>query len=409
MINRTFAAKILGAAAISLMMSVSAHAACAFQNTVPVKSLSAAFEAWKAVTTAMAECGNVQAELDQTFRTKQPAAFAANPSLYHIGGVSNGTLVPLVNAGTIRPLDDLIAKHGKNLTPNQLIKIDGKTMAVAMMVNAQHFMFREDLFKELGIEAPKTYDDVLAAAAKIKASGKMQFPLGATMKSGFDISIDFINLFFGYGGVPTKPDNTPSINSEAGVKTLEMMKKLSAFMDPEFLVSDSTVVQKQFQQGKIAMANLWASRAGALDDPKESQFVGKIAMAAAPAAMAGGKPATMLWWDGMVFAKNISDAEADAAFRVAMEGIDEEMVKANNNAAVWLLKGFAPGRLAQGAIASANGGAPNYPSTTQMGIIQAAIGEKAADFMTGKTTATETLAAIEATYLTKAKEAGLVK
>lgn len=401
--------KAMLAATFSLLATVSAQAACGFQNTTPVKILSAAFPAWKAATTAMAECGNVQAELDQNFRTKQPAAFAANPSLYHLGGVANGTLVPLVNAGTIRPLDDLVAKYGKGLTPNQLIKVDGKIVAVAMMVNAQHFMYREDLFKELGIAAPATWDDVLAAAEKIKASGKVQYPLGATMKPGFDLGQEFINMFMGYGGSFAKADNTPSINSEAGLNTLNMLKKLSAYLDPEYLGSESTFVQKQFQQGKIAMANLWASRAGPLDDPKESQFVGKIAMAAAPAAIKGGKPATTVWWDGFVVAKNIPDAEAENAFRVAMEGIDEEMVKANNNDAVWLIKGYVPGRLAQGAIASANAGAPNYPSTTVMGLVASSLGEGLADFMTGKKTAEQALADIEKAYVTKAKEQGILK
>src|SRR4051795_10490460 len=90
-------------------------AGCGFQNTVPIKSLTAGFEAWKVVTTAMAECGNVKAELDQEFAKKQPAAFAANPSLYQIAGVSNGSLVPLLKDGTIRPLDALIAKYGQSL------------------------------------------------------------------------------------------------------------------------------------------------------------------------------------------------------------------------------------------------------------------------------------------------------
>ena len=33
-------------------------------------------------------------------------------------------------------------------------------------------------------------------------------------------------------------------------------------MDPEYLTSDSTYAQKQMQQEKIAMAYLWATRAG---------------------------------------------------------------------------------------------------------------------------------------------------
>jgi hypothetical protein len=118
---------------------------------------------------------------------------------------------------------------------------------------------------------------------------------------------------------------------------------------------------------------------------------------------------TTLWWDGVVIARNIPDAEADAAFRVAMEGLDEEMVKANNAAAVWLLAGYVPNKQAQGSIDSARGGAPNYASTTAMGLIHNAVGEKLADFMSGKKDARTTLAEIEVAYLVKAREQGLVK
>jgi len=401
--------KTVAAALLALLLSPSANAACSFQNTVPLKSLTAAFDAWKAMTATMAECGNVRSELDQDFRLKQPAAFAANPSLYQIGGVSNGTMVPLLNAGTIRPLDALVAKYGHDLLPNQLIKVDGKIMAVAMDVNDQHLMYRADILKDLGIPVPTTWDEVLDAAAKIKASGKVAYPLGGTVKPGFDLGLDFTNLFLGFGGQFTKADNTPSINSPAGLKTLAMLKKITAYMDPEYLVSESTFVQKQFQQGKIAMANLWATRAAALDDPKESQVVGKIGLAAAPAAVKGGKPATTLWWDGIVIAKNIPDAEADAAFRVAMAGISESTVKAAPGAAVWLIKGYTPGKYATGAIASANAGAPPYPSSTVYGLVASAIGAGVADFLTGKKTAEKTLADIEAAYLVKAREQGLVK
>jgi ABC-type glycerol-3-phosphate transport system substrate-binding protein len=401
--------RLLAAAAVSLIAAAPAHAACSFRNTVPIRTLSAAFEAWKVVTAAMAECGSVQSELDQEFRRKQPDAFAANPALYQIGGVSNGTIVPLLNAGTIRPLDELIARHGQQLQPHQLIRIDGRVMAVAMMVNAQIFMYREDLFSELGIAPPATYDEVLAAAEKIKASGKVQFPLGATMRTGFDLSQEFINLFLGFGGRFINPDNTPAMRSEAGLRTLDMMRRLSAYMDPVYLTADSTFVQRQLQQGRVAMANLWASRAAAMDDPRESQFVGKIAMTAAPAAVAGGPSATTLWWDGMVIARNITDAEADAAFRVAMEGMDEEMVRANNDVAVWLIRGYQPNRFARGVIASANNRAPSYPSTSAMGLISSIVGERVADFMTGRRGAAETLADIEAAYVSRAREQGLIR
>ncbi|TCD15109.1 ABC transporter substrate-binding protein [Oricola cellulosilytica] len=396
--------------ALSLMSS-GAYAACSFENTTPIKSLSAGFEAWKSVTDAMAECGNFEAELDQEFRTKQPSALAANPALYQIGGVSNGTVTPLLNEGLIRPLDDLIAEHGQGLSENQMIKIDGKTMAVAMMVNTQHLMYRKDIFDEVGIEVPKTWDEVIAAAQKIEEAGVVEYPLGATMKSGWNLAQDFNNMFLGYGGSFVNDDSTPNVNSEVGVKALETMKKLTQFMDPEYLVSDSTYVQQQFQQGKIAMANLWASRAGAMDDESESQVVGKVHAAAAPLAMEGGAPATTLWWDGMVIAKNITDEEAEAAMKLIVEGLDTEMVKANNDDAIWLIPGYEPSRLAEGAIATVNASpAPaSYPSTSQMGLMHTALGNELPAFFTGERDAKATLEAVEAAYVTAAKEAGVLE
>jgi multiple sugar transport system substrate-binding protein len=401
---------IFTAGAFALMGST-AMATCAFENTVPLRSLTAGFEAWKSATGAMAECGNFTPELDQEFATKQAAAFGANPSLYQIGGVANETIVPLINGGLIRPLDDLVAEYGAGLQPNQLIMVDGRIMAIAMMVNTQHLMYREDIFTDLGLAVPTTYDEVLAAAEAIKASGTVEYPLGGTYKAGWNLAEDFVNMYLGTGSALVNADGTPSVNNAAGIQTLEMMKALTAYMDPEYLTSDSTFVQQQFQQGKIAMANLWASRGGAMDDAAESQVVGKVNGAAAPVMMAGGAPATTLWWDGIVIAANITDEEAEAAFRVALEGIDSEMVAAHNDDAIWLIPGYTPGRLAGGAIATATAtpAAPSYPSTTTQGLIHSALGNQLQAFFTGEKSAADTLAAVEADYTAAAKEAGVLQ
>ena len=239
----------------------------------------------------------------------------------------------------------------------------------------------------------------------------MDTPLGATMKSGWNLAQEMVNMLPGHGGKFFNEDNTPAVNSPEGIAALETMKKALEFTDPEVLVSDSTYVQQQFQQEKIAIANLWASRAGAMNDEAESAVVGKVKMAAAPMAVAGGAPATTLWWDGIVVAKNITDEEADAAFRVAMEGLDEEMVKANNNAAIWLVPGYAPDALAEGAIATAtaNPAPPAYPSTTRMGLMHTALGNALPSFLTGERDAEATLVAIEEAYVTAAKEAGVLE
>ncbi len=396
---------ILMASALGAAGSTAA-AECAFENDVPLRSLTAGFEAWKAVTDNMAECGNFEANLDQEFREKQPEAFAADPSLYHIGGVANSTMIPLLNAGTIRPLNDLVAEYGQDLTPNQLITVDGDIMAVAMMVNNQHLMYREDILNDLDLEVPTTYDEMLEAAAVIQEADVVEYPLGGTFAAGWNLGEEFVNMFLAHGGDFVDDANMPTINNEMGIASLQKLKAATQYMDPEYLAADSTYVQQQFQQGQIAMANLWASRAGAMDDPEESQVVGKVEMASAP--MGPEAPVSSIWWDGIVIAANITDEEAEAAFRVAMEGIDTETVQENPEAAVWLIDGYEPGDLAAGAAATAANGARPYPASSAMGIMHSALGNGISAYLNGNKDAETTLADIEAAYMTSAREAGLI-
>jgi multiple sugar transport system substrate-binding protein len=398
--------------AAALSMTAAAPAlACDFETDMDVRHISAAFEAWQAVTAAMRDCApNMVIELDQEFRTKQPAAFAAEPSLYHIGGVANGTLTPLLNENTIRPLDDLVAEHGGSLSENQFIRVGGEIKAISFMVNTQHMMYREDVFEELGLDAPKTYDDVLEAAAAIREAGIMEYPIGATMQTGWNLAQEFVNMFAGYGGTFFRDGSEPNINTEAGVKALERMAALTEYMDPEFLVADPTYVQQQMQQGRIAMANQWATRAAAMDDEAESEVAGLVAMAPAPLAEEGGRPATTIWWDGFVIARNISDEEAEAAFRIALEGISPRMLEAgNSDKAVWLIEGYEPDRLATGVMETAMMGPMAYPSSVEMGLMHTAIGNNIADFLTGQESAEESLADAEEAYRAAAREAGLLQ
>ena len=396
-------------ASLLVLSSSTVWAQCKEFITTPVTSLSAGFDAWKVVTNAMAECGDFTAELDQDFGEKQAAAMAANPSQYSIAGVANNSLVPLLSDGLVRPLDDLVAKYGQDLTNAQLIRIDGQIMAIAMMVNAQHFMYRTDVFEDLGLDVPTTYDEVLEAAQIIQDAGVVDYPLGGTYKAGLTLGLEFINHYLSYGGTFFNDDNTPALNNENTVAALERMKALIQYMDPEILASDSTYVQQQFQQGRIAMANLWASRAGAMDNAEESQVVGLVEFAAAPANVEGSPPAATLWWDGMAIASNISDEEAEAAFKLMMEGLKHEVLAANPDTAIWLSNEPIDSRVAKGAVANAQAGAPSFPASNPMGIMFEVLGNEISDYLLGSESAEETIADIEAAYIASAKEGGLIE
>ncbi|MDE0112776.1 MAG: extracellular solute-binding protein [Albidovulum sp.] len=394
---------IIFAGAMALIGS-GAMADC--ENTVPVKSLTNAFPAYVIMTDVMKGCGNFEAELDKDHRLKVQDVLSSDPALYTIVGVANATSVPLFDQELVRPLNDLIEKHGQNLNENQFITIDGNVLAVAALFNTQHLMYREDIFNDLEIEVPTTWDEVFEAAETIEAAGLVDYPLGGYYMAGWNLGFVFVNHYLGEGGAFLDENNNPIIDADKAYLVMERMKTAASYMDPEYLVSDTTFVTKQFQQGKIAIANLWASRAGAVNDPNESTVAGKIKMAAG--LMGSAQPASTVWWDGWVVAKNITDEEAEAGFKLIAAAMDPAVIAANNDAAVWLANGFTPGLAAVGAAATAEAGAPAYPATKAMAVMHTALGNGLSAYMTGDKDAETALADILADYEVAAKEANLL-
>ncbi len=410
-IRRTMLALAAGSI---LSAPLGASAACSVSAAGEVNTLSNSYPVLEVITGAMKECGSgnlvVTSKLTTEHKDETNQAAAASTSPYDLFQVSNSTFTPLQSSGQLRELDDLIAKYRDkyDIEDSMVISVGGKAYAIAFQVNAQHLFYRKDLFDKHGIAVPTTYDEVVAAAAKLAGETSVDHPLSGTYKSGWNLAQEFINMYLAFGGDIFEPGTAqPAFNGRAGVQALETMKKLSEYMSPNYLALDSTAVMQQFQQGQVAMANLWASRAEKMDDPSESQVVGKIEFAAAPLARSGGAPATTLWWDGWVIPKNL-DGDADLAFQVMMEGLGKDIVAANNDASIWLRSNYKPTRFASGAAASARAGAPNYPMVPQMSLAHNALGENIGDFLAGTESAQESLDDAAAAYTQTAKEKGLL-
>ncbi len=381
-----------------------------------VRILSNDFEALRLINTTAAECaaGAVTVTSNATAEHKnlQVPALWISPAEYTVAVVANNSIVPLLNADLIRPLDDLVEKYGQDLLPNQLITIDGKVMAIAFMGNGQHLFYRKDMLEQAGItEAPASWDDVLAAAKAIKDAGITATPLAASVKPGWDLAAEFVNAYLGTGADFFAPGSAElAIDNESGRKVLEVMKAMTEYMDPNYLTFDANGIKAEYEAGKVAMMNQWGSLAGAtLDDEGAAEgVVENTVLAAAPTIAGGSIPAAALWWDGFTIAKNISDEDAEASFQAMVHGISPEMVAANPAVATWLVKGYTPGEAAVGVIANANGGARAYPMQPYMGILHTALSSELAEFMAGQEDAAQALADVKAAYDTAAKEAGFL-
>ena len=399
---------IVGALSIT---AFSAAQACEINARVSV--VGNEFPAIQTVGAGAAACtgAEVSTNLTADHQKINVPGMQGNPAEYTSAIVANSSIVALMNEDVIRPLDDLVAKHGGDLQSSQLIKINGKIMAVAFMANAQHLMYRKDVLADLGISVPKTYEEMLAAAEKIRSSGKMQNPVGGAYAAGWNLAQEFNNMFLGYGGSHFEAGTAnPSVNSEAGINALNMMKSLSEYMNPDFLTHDSNATNAEYRAGNIALLNMWGSRAssqttaeGVTDAVKNGHAI------AGPMTVGGGSTAaSTLWWDGWTVAKNISDAEAEATFKAMMNGINPSMMNDENirTQAVWLIDGYKPTDAAVGVFEAAKMGTTPYPMLPYMGLLHTALGAELPDFMQGKESAEQALADVEAAYVAAAKEKG---
>ena len=395
------------------MFAGSAFAACEIAGRVSI--VGNEFPAIHAVANGAKECtgGEVEANLTADHNKINLAGMSGNPAEYTTAIVANGSIVALMNDDVIRPLDDLVAAHGQDIKKNQLITIGGKVMAVAFMANAQHLVYRADVLEQAGLEPPKTYEDMLAGAKVIREKGILENPLGGAYQAGWNLAQEFTNMYIGHGGEFFSPGSAEvTVNNEAGIAALEMMKSLSEYMNPDFLTHDSNATSTEWKAGNVAMMNMWGSRMEPLKDPEQSsEVVVANTTLGDPMTVGGGEiPATTLWWDGWTVAKNVSDEDAAATFVAMKNGIDPSRLDDEmSTLAVWLIDGYEPTPAAVGVFAAANMNAAPYPMVPYQGLLHTALGAEIVDFMQGKESAEQALADVEAAYSAAAKEKGFLQ
>lgn len=373
------------------------------------------FPAIQTVAAAAQSCdglASAEANLTADHQTINLPGMQGNPAEYTTAIVANSSIVALINEDVIRPLDDLVANFGQDIPPNQLITINGQVMAVAFMANAQHLVYRADILEQVGAEPPATYEDMLELAETIRSEGILEYPLGGAYAAGWNLAQEFVNMYLGTGGAFFEPGTAKvSVNNAQGVAALEMMKALTAYMNPDYLTHDSNATSAEWEAGNVALMNMWGSRTGVLMDAEGSEpEVYENTMITGPLMVGdSGVPATTLWWDGWTVARNISDEDAAATFQAMAHGTSPAILNDETmGEAVWLIDGFEPQPVNRGVLASVEAGAKPYPMLPYMGLLHTALGNELSDFMSGSESAEKALADVEAAYTSAAIEKGFL-
>ena len=173
-----------------------------------------------------------------------------------------------------------------------VIKRNGKLYALMYDGDNLQVIYRTDLFNDpteqknfkakygWDLAPPKTWDQYMQIAEFFTRPPKL-YGTAFYAQRGFCYAW-FINIFAGMGGHWFSDDMKPGINSEAGVKALEMLVKQKQYSPPNILQIGYPELNDAFLNGSTAMVVQWNDLPLKVDDPKMSKVVGKGGVAPIP-------------------------------------------------------------------------------------------------------------------------------
>jgi multiple sugar transport system substrate-binding protein len=165
-------------------------------------------------------------------------------------------LLDFVKDGLAEPLDGYMSPEFKNRFIGQFLgpsQIGGKTYGLPIAASARAMFYNKAMLTEAGFpDGPKTWDDVVAAARKIKAAGSSGFGL---MAKGTEVDVYYYYALWSYGGDVVGPDGKAAFDSPAGVKALTLYKSLvdQGLTEPGVTNYTRTDLQELFKQGRVGM------------------------------------------------------------------------------------------------------------------------------------------------------------
>jgi multiple sugar transport system substrate-binding protein len=158
--------------------------------------------------------------------------------------------------GSLADVSDVIAKEKGDFRPNALdaMTYDKKLYGVPLLMSATTLTVNKKAMRAAGIsQPPKTWDDVLADAPKLKSAGYYTTEYDGSPDE--TLNGTFYPLLWEAGGdVLTKDGKHAAFNSQAGVDALTFVKKLvdGGYVPKDPLTTTPKAETSPTAQGKVA-------------------------------------------------------------------------------------------------------------------------------------------------------------
>lgn len=174
-----------------------------------------------------------------------------------------------VDSGVLQPLDDLWAELDyANVIPGPLAKavtIDGHPYVVPLNMHIQNILYYDKkLFDELGITAPTTFDELIAACETIKAAKPDLACISQGSKEKWEDAFMFDSLYLEEGGaenyVKLYKGEMDVANDPAYKASLEKLAQLKPYMneDHSSLTWDQAVGYLGQHKSAMTLMGTWA-------------------------------------------------------------------------------------------------------------------------------------------------------
>ena len=145
------------------------------------------------------------------------ALSAGGDSPYDIVHGANAQVGEWAGSGWMMPLNDLVDKYWDEYNLGDIPEkawegttIDGQIYGVPIVGNTLHLIYRQDVFDELGLDVPDTYDEVIEVCNAIGLDNPdWDMPFTINLSAGWAWEIEFFQMLRAYGGDFLNEDNMP--------------------------------------------------------------------------------------------------------------------------------------------------------------------------------------------------------
>ncbi len=172
----------------------------------------------------------------------------------------------------------------------------GDVVSMPLNGNTNVFLYRKDIYSQLNLKVPTTWDEVLDNAAKIKAANVVKFPYivrGQAAVGGMAVAFDYTHILASYGGRyfnQEGEDWNPVLNSKEGRAAATTYRNLVKYGPTATNTIGQAQVIAAMLAGDAAQGQVVFAAANQMNNPALSKVAGKIGFAVMPKGCATCNP-----------------------------------------------------------------------------------------------------------------------